>query len=164
MITVPKDIAAPDFLKLNLRANRSVVDRTFTLQAFAPMTTNLVEFFVPNNEVIVLPRNSGIVMTMQAVKYDYKLDGSAGRYNGSVAVNSNLNGSVYTFTALGNEAAAGYNFTLTSTPNTVEIGIDAPFLPNVPNQRYLRFQTRGVAPVDIQWVLKVEILGTQPLV
>ena len=161
MLTVPKNISAADFRKLPLRSNRSIHDYTFLLQAFSYKNTNLVEFFVPENEVIVLPKNSGLSLAMEAVKYDFRLDGSVGRYEGNVGINSDSTGNFYTFNSLDNDLNAGYNFVLNSNPNTVEIGIDAANLPNVPNQKYLRFQTRGVAPVDIQWVMRLRILGTQ---
>lgn len=161
MLSVPRDISVSDFNKLYLRANRSPVVANFTLQGFSLRSTGLTELLIPNNEVLLLPRGAGANIELQGVKYDFRADGAAGRYNASFAVTSQANG-VLTISALGSDGG-GFATVISSNPNTVEFGLDTPQLPNVPGQQYLRIQTRGVSNVDIQFVAHLRIVTTQPL-
>lgn len=158
MIPVNKNIALADFNKLALRPSRGVLSGEFEYQLYSDRTTNFAEFFMPSGEVLILPRGSGYVCSIAAVKYDYRLDTAAGRYNASFTLMSTSNGT-HSVAELVNTSSL--DVISSSAPGTVQIGIDFPFLPNVPNQRYLRFQTRGVNGVDTQWALRIRLLGTQ---
>lgn len=161
MLTVPRTIDRDGLNKLYLRASRSPVIAEFTLQGFSYGSNAVTELLVPNNEVLLLPAGAGCNVRIQGTKYDFRADASPSRYNASFAAAARTDGTVIMSDL--NSEVTPFTVGFTSTPSGANIGVHAQALPNVPNQQYLRFVARGVSGVDIQFVLQVYIVSTQPL-